>query len=85
VPALTEIEEFNAEFGTDFSDDEVDTVGGLVISGLGHLPKRGETYTVGRYAFRVQQASSRRIQTLQLTVLPEEPAAASPDTPPAGG
>jgi magnesium and cobalt transporter len=85
VPALTEIEEFNAEFGTDFSDEEVDTVGGLVISGLGHLPKRGETYTVGRYAFRVQQASSRRIQTLQLTVLPEEPAAASPDTPPAGG
>lgn len=78
VPALTEIEEFNEHFGADFSDEEVDTVGGLVISGLGHLPKRGETYTQGRFLFRVQQASSRRIQLLQVTVLPPDAAVEAP-------
>ena len=83
VPALTEIEDFNEQFGTDFSDDEFDTVGGMVIDGLGHLPRRGETFTVGRYAFRVQQADSRRIHTLQLTLLPDE--ATAQDAPPAAG
>jgi magnesium and cobalt transporter len=83
VPALTEIEDFNAQFGTEFPDDEFDTIGGMVIDGLGHLPRRGEVYTHGRYAFRVQQADSRRIHTLQLTLLPEE--AAAQDVPPAAG
>ncbi len=73
VPALTEIDEFNEQFGTAFPDDEFDTIGGMVIAGLGHLPRRGEVFTVGRYAFRVQQADSRRIHTLQLTLLPEAP------------
>ena len=83
VPALTEIEDFNTQFGTEFPDDEFDTIGGMVIDGLGHLPRRGEVYTHGRYAFRVQQADSRRIHTLQLTLLPEE--AAAQDVPPAAG
>ena len=85
LPALTEIEEFNEQFGTEFSDDEFDTVGGMVISGLGHLPRRGETFTAGRYEFRVQQADRRRIHTLQLTIHPDEVAAADADgMPPAG-
>ena len=42
VKALTQIADFNAAFGTDFSDEELDTVGGLVIAHLGRLPKRGE-------------------------------------------
>ncbi|MDX1594183.1 MAG: transporter associated domain-containing protein [Gammaproteobacteria bacterium] len=83
VPALTEIDDFNEQFGSSFTDDEFDTVGGMVISGLGHMPRRGEVYTVGRYAFRVQQADSRRIHTLHLTLLPE--ASATADTPTSGG
>ena len=77
VPALTEIDEFNEQFGTSFSDDEFDTVGGMVLAGFGHLPRRGEVYTAGRFVFRVQQADSRRIHTLQLTIYPSEAAAAA--------
>ena len=43
VKALTQIADFNAAFGTDFPDEEYDTVGGLVISRFGRLPKRGES------------------------------------------
>ena len=85
LPALTPIEDFNEYFGSDFSDDEVDTVGGLVISGLGHLPKRGESFEVDGYAFRVQQADSRRIHTLKLTVEAGESERDAPASPNGGG
>jgi magnesium and cobalt transporter len=66
VKAQTEIEDFNARFGTAFADDEFDTVGGLVVSAFGRLPKRGESATIGGIAFRVVRADSRRVHTLQI-------------------
>ncbi len=64
VKALTQIADFNAAFGTGFSDAEHDTVGGLVIHALGRLPKRGETLTIGGLKFQVLRADSRRVYTL---------------------
>ena len=64
VKALTQIADFNAAFGTDFSDDEHDTVGGLVIAHLGRLPKRGENVAVEGWKFQVLRADSRRVYTL---------------------
>lgn len=70
--ALTPIEEFNRYFGSAFADDEFDTVSGLVIHEFGHMPKRGESVTVDRFQFNVQQADARRIHLFQMTVLPEK-------------
>jgi Mg2+/Co2+ transporter CorC len=56
VKAQTEIADFNEHFGTDFADDEFDTVGGLVLQAFGRLPKRGETTTIGDFRFRVIRA-----------------------------
>jgi magnesium and cobalt transporter len=78
VKAQTEIGDFNAHFGTDFADDEFDTVGGLVLQAFGRLPKRGETANIGDYRFRVVRADSRRIYTLQI-----EPLAGNPPGAPA--
>ena len=61
VRALTPIEDFNEVFGSDFSDDEVDTIGGLVMQGFGHLPARGESIDIEGYQFKVAMADSRRI------------------------
>ncbi|KHT22013.1 CNNM family magnesium/cobalt transport protein CorC [Pectobacterium brasiliense] len=61
VRALTDIEDFNEAFGTRFSDDEVDTIGGLVMQSFGHLPARGETIDIEGYLFKVAMADSRRI------------------------
>ncbi len=75
IKAQTEIADFNAHFGTDFADDEFDTVGGLVLQAFGRLPKRGETTTIGDFRIRVVRADSRRLYTLQV-----EPAGSSATT-----
>lgn len=71
VRSLTPVSEFNHYFGVDFSDDEFDTIGGLVMHEFGHMPKRGESVTLDRLQFNVQRADSRRIYLFQLMVLPE--------------
>jgi len=67
VKALTPLTEFNAHFHTDFSDEAVDTVGGLVMTTLGHLPKRGERAQIGALQFEVLRADSRRVHLLKVT------------------
>jgi magnesium and cobalt transporter len=71
IQALTPVEEFNERFGTHFSDVKADTVGGLVMMELGHLPKRGEMVNVDQFQFRVLRADNRRVHLLELT-LPDE-------------
>ncbi len=66
VKALTPLAEFNAHFHTDFSDEAVDTVGGLVMTTLGHLPKRGERTQIGGLQFEVLRADSRRVHLLKV-------------------
>jgi magnesium and cobalt transporter len=66
VKAQTEIADFNSHFGTDYADDEFDTVGGLVLQAFGRLPKRGESAAIGDLRFRVVRADSRRLYTLQV-------------------
>ncbi len=70
VNALTPIEDFNEYFGTTFSDEEFDTVGGMVTHRFGHMPKRGESVRIERFNFNVQRADSRRVYLFQVTVSP---------------
>ncbi|WP_339413860.1 HlyC/CorC family transporter [Pseudomonas sp. EA_35y_Pfl2_R5] len=67
IKALTPIESFNEAFDSEFSNDEFDTVGGLVMSAFGHLPKRNEVTQIGEFRFRVLNADSRRIHLLRLS------------------
>jgi magnesium and cobalt transporter len=64
VKALTQIADLNAAFGTHFSDQEHDTVAGLVIAHLGRVPRRGETLAIDGLRFQVLRADSRRVYTL---------------------
>jgi magnesium and cobalt transporter len=73
VKATTEIADFNQVFGTAFSDEEFDTVGGLVIHRFGRLPKRGESVTIDGLKLSVLRADSRRLYTVQVERLPEAP------------
>ncbi|KQT37961.1 MULTISPECIES: HlyC/CorC family transporter [unclassified Methylophilus] len=72
VKALTEIGELNETIGTDFSDEEFSTVGGLVVNHFGHLPKRGEQIRIGNLSVTVVHADSRRVHVLMVEQLPEE-------------
>jgi magnesium and cobalt transporter len=66
VKAQTRIDEFNSFFGTDFSDDEFDTIGGLAIHFLGRLPRRGESFNLGGLEFKVLRADRRRLDMLRV-------------------
>jgi hemolysin (HlyC) family protein len=66
VKALTEIADFNAAFGTHYSDQEFDTIGGLLMSRFGRVPKRGEQITFDNLVFKVLRADSRRLHLLQV-------------------
>jgi len=80
VKALTPIEDFNEYFGSDFSDEEFDTVGGLIMREFGHLPKRGEVINIEGFHFKVLHSDSRRIHLLQLTIHRDETTASSDDS-----
>jgi magnesium and cobalt transporter len=66
VKASTLIEDFNEYFNTQFSDEEFDTIGGLVLQGFGHLPKRGEKLKIENYRFKVLHSDNRRIHLLEV-------------------
>lgn len=66
VHALARIEDFNEFFGTAFSDEEFDTIGGLVMHQFGRLPKRGESVTIDGFDFKVLRSDRRRIDLLRV-------------------
>lgn len=66
VRAQAPIEEFNRYFHTRFSDEEFDTIGGLVMNHLGRLPRRGETFMFGDLEFKVLRADRRRLEMLRV-------------------
>ncbi|GAA5125929.1 HlyC/CorC family transporter [Alloalcanivorax gelatiniphagus] len=69
VKALTPIDEFNEHFKTGFSDEEFDTIGGLVMQAFGHLPQREEAVEMGGFRFTVLSADGRTIRLLRVTPL----------------
>ena len=68
VSALTPIADFNERFGSEFSDDEFDTVGGMVTSEMGHLPEPGEEAELGSFHFQVTKADARRVHQFAVRV-----------------
>lgn len=70
LKALTPIDDFNEYFGTEFSDEEFDTIGGLVTSEFGHLPDRNEQITVEGLRFTVLNADGRRVHLLRMQIPP---------------
>jgi len=66
VKSLTEIGDFNTAFGTHYSDEEFDTVGGLILNRFGRVPKRGEQISFDNLTFKVLRADSRRLHLLQV-------------------
>jgi magnesium and cobalt transporter len=67
VRGQTPIDEFNEYFQADLSDDEFDTIAGLVMKQLGRLPRRGETLQLADCEVKVMRFDRRRIDTLRLT------------------
>ena len=67
VQALTPIDDFNEALDTEFSDDEYDTIGGLVVAEFGRLPEAGESVQIGEWRFEVSSADDRRLHAMEVT------------------
>ena len=66
VEALTAIDDFNAFFNTEFSDDEFDTIGGVVVNAFGQLPSRNQSIQLNHFEFSVIRADERRLSSLRV-------------------
>ena len=64
VKAVTEIGDFNEHFGSTFSDEGHDTIGGFVVGRFGRVPKRGESIAIDGYTFQILRADSRKVHSL---------------------
>ncbi len=74
VKALTEIDDFNEIVGTQFSNEEFSTIGGLIVNKFGHLPKRGDHITIENLNIKVVRADSRRLHSVAIEVIaPSQP------------
>jgi len=68
VAGVTAISRVNEVLEAQISDDEYDTVGGLVFGSLGHVPEIGEFVVEQQWTFRVEQLDGRRIQTVRISL-----------------
>jgi len=72
VQAITPISDFNAQFGTRYSNEDFDTVGGIVLSEFERLPNINEAIDIGPLRFTVQMADARMIRVLKVETRPHD-------------
>jgi CBS domain containing-hemolysin-like protein len=66
--------DLEAHLQHEFGREDVDTVGGLVLAVLGHVPRIGETVDLGQYLMTVDQVARRRVRRVVVErVLLDEP------------
>ena len=68
VKAIMPIEDFNERFATSYSEEEFDTIGGIVLQAFGHMPERGDQVEVADIKFEVLNADSRRVRLLRVNI-----------------
>lgn len=69
VRGMTSLVDFNEYFDAGIDTDDVETIAGVVISQLGHLPKNGETLKFGKFFIKVLNVEHRRINMLQIRII----------------
>lgn len=66
VQALATIQDINEALQTEFSDDDYDTIGGLVVAEFGRVPEPGEEVSFGGWVFTVKTADERRLHAMEM-------------------
>jgi CBS domain containing-hemolysin-like protein len=67
------LKDFSAMFNIPVDTDDVVTVSGFVVQRLGKVPERGATLTVARWHGTVEAVDRRKVKTLRLVRIPEQP------------
>lgn len=69
IRGITELEQVNEALGTNFADEDNDTLAGFILRNLGRVPHKGESITIGNVLFEVQRADARQVHVLLATKL----------------
>ena len=72
VQAITPIPDFNEQFDTQYSNEDFDTVGGIVLSEFERMPTINESITISPYRFTVMAADARMIRVLRVEKIPHD-------------
>ena len=72
VAALTPVEEFNEFFNSGLSEEEFDTIGGILLQAFGQFPKVGESIAIDNLTFTVVDGDKRQIRQLEVQVGPAD-------------
>ncbi len=73
VKAMMPLEDFNEYFSSELSGGGFDTIGGLLLSELGYLPKRGEVIELEGFRINILHADHHRLRLLEVQrISPEE-------------
>jgi magnesium and cobalt transporter len=66
------IDDFNSYFGTDFPEQEFNTMAGLILDEFGRVPETGESIDIRGFRFHIVRADSRRLRLLRIERLDEK-------------
>lgn len=69
IRGITELEQVNEVLGTNFADEDNDTLAGFILRNLGRVPHKGESIKIGNILFEVQRADARQVHVLLVTKL----------------
>jgi magnesium and cobalt transporter len=70
--ALVTLADFNARLNAHLAHEEIETIGGLVMARLGHVPRRGEKIDIDGLRFEILRADSRRVYLLKVTPVDQQ-------------
>jgi CBS domain containing-hemolysin-like protein len=66
IDGMLRLDEMNAHFDLHLEDEEVDTVGGLIVRHLGRLAQVGDEITIDGICLRVELLDGRRVARVRL-------------------
>ncbi|MEN9341069.1 MAG: hypothetical protein RJA32_1219 [Pseudomonadota bacterium] len=64
IRGITELDQVNEALGTNFADEDNDTLAGFILRNLGRVPHKGETITIDNILFEIQRADARQVHVL---------------------
>ncbi len=72
ISGMMSIDDFNEQFGSNLSDEEADTIGGIILEKLGRLPNPGEEVEVENFKLIPVKVRNRRIVQIKVIVKSKE-------------
>ena len=81
VEGSMKLDDLNDRLGLSLESEEYESIGGLVIGYLDHLPEEGEDVTIGNVRLVVEHVEKNRIDKIHVYILesPEEEKESAPE------